>query len=135
MASQFPTDLDTAISGPDGDLPREFAHELVRQLGATQVDDKKMTDDERVSRWESARQALMSFVPSEPVEAMLAAQAVAAHTAAMECIRRSMITFESESTCVRLRANAASLMRSFNATLRQLERHRGWAAGTRTYRD
>jgi len=104
----------------------------MRALTETLRIEDKDPDTAKTNRLVAAQKALLSFVPSEPTEAMLAAQAVAAHTAAMECIRRSMITFESESTCVRPRANAASLMRSFNATLRQLERHRGWAAG---YRD
>lgn len=131
MASQFPpkSNLPVHIDGPDGKLPACFSQEVLRITAATTVDDEKMTDAERHDRWAAAQEALMSFVPSEPVEAMYAAQAVAAHTAAMECLRKAMEHWQSETTRIRLRSNATSLMRSFNAIMRALERHRGWAAG------
>lgn len=131
MASQFPSksNLPASIDGPDGKLPASFSQEILRLTAATVVDDEMMTDEERHDRWAAAEQALMSFVPSEPVEAMYAAQAVAAHTAAMECLRKAMMHYQTETTRIRLRSNATSLMRSFNAIMRALERHRGWAAG------
>ena len=130
MASQFPPRTDTAIDGPDGKLPAFFAREVMRlAAAATTVDDEKMTDTERHDRWAAAREALMSFVLSEPVEATYAAQAVAAHTAALECLRKSMMHFQSETTRIRLRSAATSLMRGYDTIMRALERHRGWAAG------
>ena len=131
MASQFPpkSDLPIHIDGPDGKLPACFSQEVLRITAATTVDDENMTDAEWHDRWAAAQEALMSFVPSEPVEAMYAAQAVAAHTAAMECLRKAMMNWQSETVRIRLRSNATSLMRSFNTIMRALERHRGWAAG------
>ncbi len=123
------------IQGPDGPLPLHFSQELIRGLSATVVDDQIMTDEDRLARWAGAYDALISFVPSEPTEAMLAAQAVAAHTAAMENLRRAMTHYQSEDFRIRLRGSAVSLMRAFTATLRALERHRGWPAGKKTYRD
>jgi hypothetical protein len=136
MTSQFPpaTGFPTQIVGPDGSLPAAFSQEVIRLAVATTVDDERMTDAERRDRWAAAREALMSFVPSEPVEAMYATQAVAAHTAAMECLRKAMQHYQSEATRIRLRSNATSLMRSFNTIMRALERHRGWAAGKEHFR-
>lgn len=131
MAAQFPpnTTLPVPLSGPDGALPACFSQEVLRLTAATTVDDEIMTDAERRDRWAAAQEALMSFVPGEPVEAMYATQAVAAHTAAMECLRKAMMHYQSEATRIRLRSNATALMRSFNTIVRALERHRGWAAG------
>jgi hypothetical protein len=122
--SQFPAQDLPAITGSAGPFPEHFSRELIRQLGATQVDDKKMTDAERASRWQASYEALMAFAPGEPIEAMLAAQAIAAHTAVLECLRRAMIAFTPEATCARLRANAVSLMRGGLAIMRHLEEHR-----------
>ncbi|MGE0418761.1 MAG: hypothetical protein AB7O80_18310 [Acetobacteraceae bacterium] len=112
-----------------------FSQELVRALGATTVDDVTMTDEERLTRWQSAHDALLSFVPAEPTEAMLAAQAIAAHVTAMECLRRAMLHQQAEKVRIRLRDNAVAMMRAFAVALRSLERHRGWAAGKTIYRD
>ncbi len=132
---QSPPLATTPIDGPDGPLPLPFSQELIRALSASVVDDHTMTDEECATRWQAAYDALMSFTPSEPTEAMLAAQAVAAHSAAMECLRRAMLHHQGEATRIRLRHNAVSMMRAFSTALRTLERHRGWPAGKRIYRD
>ena len=137
MPAQFPPPTNTPLSGPTGPLPAAFSRVLLRQLLATRVDDTTMTDARRLAQWESARQALLSFEPADPMEAMLAAQAVAAHGAATDCLRQAAqraSATPADPRTTRLHANAADLMQSYQAVLRQLERHRGWATSKRPYR-
>lgn len=69
--------------------------------------------------------ALEAFKPADPVEGMLASQAVALHEASMHCFRLAMIPeqpFEIASKC---RKDGANLGRAFADTLDALARHRG----------
>ncbi len=137
MPAQFPPPTNAPLSGPIGPLPAAFSRVLLRQLLATRVDDTTMTDARRLAQWESARQALLSFEPADPMEAMLAAQAVAAHGAATDCLRQAAhraSAAPADPHTARLYANAADLMQSYQTILRQLERHRGWATSKRPYR-
>jgi hypothetical protein len=72
---------------------------------------------------ETAAALLDSFHPETPIQAMLAAQAIALHHAAMDCFGRAMQAGEDdEAGITRLQRNAASLTRAFTATLRTLQR-------------
>jgi hypothetical protein len=72
---------------------------------------------------EAAAALLDAFHPQNPIQAMLAAQAIALHHAAMDCFAGAMETpAEDRSTITRLHRNAASLTRAFAATLRALQR-------------
>jgi hypothetical protein len=69
--------------------------------------------------------ALVGIAPKDEIEAMIAAQLIAAHNAAMECYRRAM---SSEQTFEGRRENlnqANKLSRSFALLLDALNRHRG----------
>ncbi len=69
--------------------------------------------------------ALEAFKPADPVEGMLASQAVALHEASLHCFRLAMIPeqpFEIASKC---RKDGANLGRAFADTLDALARHRG----------
>jgi hypothetical protein len=72
---------------------------------------------------ETATALLAAFQPGTPVQAMLAAQAVALHHAAIDCFGRAMQTPEDDGpTITRLQRNGASLTRAFTATLHTLHR-------------
>jgi hypothetical protein len=72
---------------------------------------------------ETAAALLEAFHPGTPIQAMLAAQAVALHHAAIDCFGRAMQTDpEEHTTAARLQRNAASLTRAFTATLHTLQR-------------
>jgi hypothetical protein len=72
---------------------------------------------------ETAAALLAAFLPQTPVQAMLAAQAVALHHAAIDCFGRAMQTPEDDSPAIsRLQRNGASLTRAFTATLHTLHR-------------
>jgi hypothetical protein len=78
---------------------------------------------------EAVAALLEAFHPQTPVQAMLAAQAIALHHAAMDCFGRAMETDpEDHATATRLQRNAASLTRAFTATLRTLQRCQAGAA-------
>jgi hypothetical protein len=69
--------------------------------------------------------ALVGIAPKDEIEAMIAAQLIAAHNAAMECYRRAM---SSEQTFEGRRENlnqANKLSRSYAVLLEALNRHRG----------
>ena len=69
--------------------------------------------------------ALKGIAPKDELEAMTAAQLLAAHNAAMECFRRAMIgeqTFDGRRENL---AQANKLSRTFATLLEALNRHRG----------
>jgi hypothetical protein len=71
----------------------------------------------------TAAALLAAFLPQTPVQAMLAAQAVALHHAAIDCFGRAMQTPEDDGpTITRLQRNGASLTRAFTAALHTLHR-------------
>ena len=69
--------------------------------------------------------ALRGFAPKDPVEAMIAGQAVALHFAAMECAREAMIPQQSADVASRLRKDTANLSRSMVDMVDALARYRG----------
>lgn len=69
--------------------------------------------------------ALIGIAPQDELEAMLAAQLIGAHNAAMECYRRAMIaeqTFEGRRESL---SQANKLSRTYAALIEALNRHRG----------
>lgn len=73
----------------------------------------------------AAGAALEAFKPADEIEGMLAAQAVALHFTAMDCLRRSMLPEQPSEIATRLRKDAANLMRTMTDMLEALDRKRG----------
>ena len=69
--------------------------------------------------------ALAAFNPKDEIEGMMAAQAVALHQGAMECLRRAMIPDQPFDFAARHRKDAANLIRTFGEVVESLERKRG----------
>lgn len=132
---QIPTTIPALPAPIDPALPPTYMTELLRDLGATQVDDKHMSDQDRARRWQAVVDALVATVPTQMSEAILTAQLLAAHTAAMDTFRRSMATFMDENARARLRIAGSQLMRTCIATLREQERARARTAGPRRTRN
>ena len=65
-----------------------------------------------------------AFSPSDPIEQMLAAQAVGAHNAAMERFRRAMMPEAGSEVTDRLRNSAARMGRTMRDTIKALTAHR-----------
>jgi len=80
---------------------------------------------DRDNRIDSTLIAMMGIAPVDEIEGMLAAQMVAVHNAAMECLRRAMIseqTFEGRDQNLK---HAAKFTRTFTAQMEALDRYRG----------
>ena len=86
----------------------------------------KHSDEETLDRQLAATTAaLIGIAPRDELEGMIAAQLLAAHSAAMECYRRAML---SEQTFEGRRENlnqANKLSRTYTTLLEALNRHRG----------
>jgi hypothetical protein len=86
---------------------------------------KNSSREERDRQFSATVAALIGIAPKDELEGMMAAQLVAAHSAAMECYRRAMIgeqTFEGRRENL---AQANKLSRTYAALLEALNRHRG----------
>lgn len=75
----------------------------------------------------AAAVAVHGLKPRNEAEAMLAAQAVGLHNAAMECLRRAMLREQSSEVAAKLRRDAANLSRAMADMLDALDRRRGKA--------
>jgi hypothetical protein len=105
------------IFGPDSPLETPFAKDLLRSLIGTIWTPEDETEEEQHLRYHAAFTALAALGPRDPVEQMLAAQAVGAHNAVMECFRRAMLPELDPRIADRLRANAATMGRMMRDTL------------------
>ena len=74
---------------------------------------------------QAAVAALNAFHPADEIEGMLAAQAVALHAGAMECLRRSMHPDNPSDIASRLRRDGANSARAMTEMLEALDRKRG----------
>lgn len=110
--------------GPTGPIGPAFSHNLMCMLVAAVSPDSGLEEpsEAELTVWDSALTAMEAFQPRTAIEAMLAAQAIAAHHAIMECHARCMHAETTEATAVRLRSNAAGLTRAMDTTMRMLER-------------
>ena len=73
----------------------------------------------------AAYAALAAFKAVDEVEGMIAAQAVALHHAAMECLRRALVPGQMPDVASKLRKDGANLARAMTDMLDALDRKRG----------
>ncbi len=78
------------------------------------------TDISGAVRRHVARLALVALCPTDLFQAMLAAQVIAAHVAIMDAFRRALQPELAPAMAARLRANATSVARMMQTTLRTL---------------
>jgi hypothetical protein len=84
------------------------------------------TDEaERNARIKSAIALLQGIKPSDEIEGMLASQMVATHSAAMECLRRSMIPEQTFAGREQSLKHASKLMLVYARQMDALNKHRG----------
>ncbi|HEX5328494.1 MAG TPA: hypothetical protein VFW75_17700 [Acetobacteraceae bacterium] len=102
-------------------LDPAFLELLLDSLAETLPRAEPDTEQARAARRQAARLALEAMHPAEPLAAMLAAQAIAAHHAIMDGFRRAMQPELPPAVAARLRANATSLARMMQVTLRTLQ--------------
>ena len=82
-------------------------------------------EDTQAKRVGAVAAALRAFEPKDEIEGMLAAQAVALHFGAMECLRRAMIKDQPFEVATKLRKDGANLARGMTDMLEALDRKRG----------
>ncbi len=84
-----------------------------------------LSEDQKMDRAKSAIAMLEGIKPQGEIEGLLAAQMVATHSAAMECLRRSMIQGQSFEGRDQNLKHAAKLMSIYTRQLEVLDKHRG----------
>jgi len=114
-----------AIAEATGTNDPELAQRLVNQVYETLWLPAELSEEERLQHIRAAMAALRGIKPQDEIEGMLATQMVATHSAAMECLRRSMIPEQSlEGRDNNLR-HAAKLLSIFTKQLETLNKNRG----------
>lgn len=86
---------------------------------------KNSSEEDRDRQLNGTVAALVGIGPRDELEAMIAAQLLAAHNAAMECYRRAMISDQSFEGRRENLAQANKLSRTHAVLLEALNRHRG----------
>jgi hypothetical protein len=103
-----------------------FNSTMLRQvLGAMWVPSESDRDAEVSRAVGAAAAALEAFKPTDEIEGMLAAQAVALHFQAMECFRRAMLPEQLSETTSKLRRDGVNLARGVTDMMEALNRKRG----------
>ena len=116
------------------DLPADLLDHLLDTIIAAIPAAPDDTDQLRATRRHVARLALLALQPTDAFQAMLAAQAVAAHYAVMDNLRRAAQPDLAPAMAARLRANAASVARMMQATVRSLQKQQAPADAPRARR-
>ena len=73
----------------------------------------------------TAAEAIAGIGPKDEIEGMLAAQMVATHNVAMECLKRSMLPEQPAEICNGLINRASKLLRTYTTQMEALNRHQG----------
>jgi hypothetical protein len=117
------SDLGTAAS-PDAAVVRFIAH--VRDaVSCTAAAEEGEDAQARAVRQEGARVMFTALRPRDPMEAALAARAVAAHHAAMDMYARAARPGTPDDKAMRLRNSAIAASRSYDVALRELGKRQG----------
>jgi hypothetical protein len=98
---------------------------LFRQVANTVWSTATLSQEQRTKDIQAVAAALKALAPSDELEGTLAAQMVATHNSAMECLRRAMIegqTFEGREQNLK---HAAKLLGVYARQVEALDKHRG----------
>jgi hypothetical protein len=107
-----------------GSQDPDFNHVILRETLAT-IWVPSTENDGPTLRTRAGMAALRAFKPTDEIEGMLAAQAVALHVGAMECFRRSMFPDQPGEFQTKLRKDGANLARGMADMVDALDRKRG----------
>ena len=118
-----------AAAFPAIDPNNPFTRDLLRSLAGTLRAQHHETGAEYEERFAAASIAWAAFRPRDPMEQMLAAQIVAAHYAAIDCLNQAALT-DDPALAERLRRSHASLTRTMRDTMHLLDRHQQRPADT-----
>jgi hypothetical protein len=115
----------TAVGGSRRD---RFNNNLIRAMVQTGWFAPGQSNEDRDQQIAVAVIGMQAFKPTDEIEGMLAAQAMAVHHASMECSRRAMLAEQSFECAQGLRKAAANASRTFVELLSALDRKRGKGA-------
>lgn len=116
---------DNPFRNLGGSISHTFNSMLFRETLATTFVLGGEEKDAAARRIAATSAALAAFQPTDEIEGMLAAQAVALHFGAMECLRRSIIPEQDSVVANKLRKDGANLARGMTDMLAALDRKRG----------
>ena len=110
------------LSGSDDP---NFVNVLVNQVASSLWAPSQKSDADKMNAVKAAVAAMAGIAPRDELEGMVAAQMVATHNGAMECLRRAMIPDQSfEGRDVNIK-HAAKLMSLYTQQMAALDKHRG----------
>jgi hypothetical protein len=132
-AAAKPKQVVVLLGGAETDALRPFGGSKSDRFNAALIDSMTNTgwfprgqsDEDQNRQLFVAVTGLQAFKPTDEIEGMLAAQAMAAHHAAMDCARRAMLHEQPFEVAQALRKAAASASRTFIELLSALDRKRG----------
>ena len=116
------TDMLRPIGGSQRD---RFNNALIRAMSQTGWFPSGQSDEDRNRQLFVAVTGLRAFKAADEIEAMIAAQAMAAHHVSMECSRRAMLHEQPFEAAQGFRKAAANASRTFVELLSALDRKRG----------
>jgi hypothetical protein len=133
IAAHKPKPIEVRLGDPEPDTLRAFGgsksdrfnNSLIDSMVKTGWFPAGMSDEDRATKLFVAVTGLQAFKQADEIEAMLAAQAMAAHHASMECSRRAMLPDQPFEAGQGLRKAAANASRTFIELLAALDRKRG----------
>jgi hypothetical protein len=123
IAMDEPDTSDQRIIG--GSRSDRFNNTLIDSMINTGWFPRGQSEEDRNRQLFVAVKGLQAFAPTDEIEGMLCAQAMAAHHAAMECSRRAMLHEQPFETAQGFRRAAANASRTFVELLSALDRKRG----------
>lgn len=102
-----------------------LSHRLIMQTAEALWLPSGLSEDEKLKRAKAAIELLRGIKPADEVEGMLASQMVATHSAAMECLRRSMLENQTFQGFEQSLKHAAKLLIIYARQMDALNKHRG----------
>lgn len=120
-----PRELKFAFEPATGTDDKNLQSQLINQVSNSLWLPENLTDEELLARVAGALSLLDGIKPKNEIEGMLAAQMVATHNGAMECLRRAMIpqqTFEGRDQNLK---HATKLLSIYARQIEALDKHRG----------
>jgi hypothetical protein len=122
---QFDEPKPDTMSSFGGSKSDRFNNALIDSMTKTGWFQPGQSDEDRNLQLFVAITSLRAFAPSDEIEGMIAAQAMAAHHASMDCSRRAMLADQPFEAAQALRKAAANASRTFIELLSALDRKRG----------
>jgi hypothetical protein len=128
-----PAPVEVRLGDPEPDTLRAFGgsrsdkfnNALIKSAVETGWFPADQSEEGRSNQMFAAVTGLRAFKPADEIEGMLAAQAMAAHHASIECSRRAMLPDQPFEAAQALRKAAANASRTFIELLSALDRKRG----------